>query len=140
MTIKGLLNRVENLDTNKIAEAAIEATATDLAEVNRERMLDGVRADGSIMPTYSYISQTVYGYPNTPIKLKDTGEFQAAIKVTVDGNVVTTDSTDEKTGMLMDRYGDIFGTYGPYKAAYVSESLRPAFNGGITAAIGLKFK
>lgn len=140
MTIVGLYNRVKAVDTDKVINDAFQNSKSDLEDINRERMNDGVRADGSIMPNYSYISQKVYGYPNSPIKLLATGAFQRAIKVEVNAAIVKTDSTDEKSPMLKARYGEeIFGTGGDYKKQFLDESLRPNFNKEISAATGLKF-
>ena len=140
MTIAGLYRKMEALNTEKVITDAFDETLPDLVNINRERMTDGVRADGSIMPFYSKTSQAVFGYPNTPIKLKATGAFQAAIEVKRSGNVLTTDSTDEKNGMLEGRYGkEIFGTGGSYKKQYIDENLGVAFRKNITTTTGLKF-
>lgn len=140
MTIKGLLKKVESMDTSAVIDTAFDKTLSDLEDINRERMLDGVRSDGSIMPNYSKVSVEVFGYPPGPIKLKDTGAFQEAIKVVRSGNVLSTDSTDQKSGMLQGRYGKkIFGTGGSYKKQYLDENLRPALHREITAVTGLKF-
>lgn len=140
MTIIGLSKRIDKLNTDLVIEKSFDATAEDLAQVNRERMLDGKKADGSDMPNYSFVSQTVYGYPDAPIKLKDTGDFQRSIVVTLIGNELVTESTDEKNEMLLERYGeDIFGTYGVYKRDYLENSLRPELNKQITEVTGLKF-
>lgn len=116
-----------------------EATKVQMAELNRERMLDGVRADGSIMPNYSYISRVVYGYPDEPIKLKKTGAFQAAIEVKIEGGTINTDSTDEKSEKLKRRYGEeIFGLGGDYKREYNKKHLRPAIVQAVKKRLGLK--
>lgn len=139
-TILSLLKKVQALDTDKVINEAFEKTTGALEDINRERMLDGVRSDGSIMPNYSFISQTVYGYPNEPIKLKATGAFQRSIIVKVQGNSIIQESTDKKNDMLVERYGEeIFGTGGDYKKEYQDEHLRPELNRGITQATGLKF-
>lgn len=138
-TIAALLEKMQNLNIEDVINTTFDDTAKDLAAINRERMLDGVRADGSVMPYYSKTSQEVYGYPNAPIMLKDTGDFQAAIEVSRQGSILSTDSTDWKTQMLQDRYGLIFGTYGDYKTQYLEDNYRPVFNQKVTSAIGLKF-
>lgn len=142
MNITKLYGKIKTLNTDRIIGQALRQTAHDLEDVNRERMLDGVLKDGSVLPHYSYISQTVYGYPDIPIALKATGAFQAAIKVQVNDGVIRTQSTDSKSSMLEARYGSangtsIFGTSGPYKAQYINENLRPAFMAGIHKVTGL---
>ncbi len=139
-TFSSILQKASAFDAGKVSAAAIRLTQDDLAEANRQRMLEGYRSDGSEMPFYSYISQTVYGYPNTRIRLRATGEFQDRIVVSVDRSrgVVKQTSIDYKTDMLVERYGEkIFGTFGVYQQAYVSESLRPAFVSLAKAELGL---
>lgn len=139
MTIYGLIEKVKGVDVEKVIETAFDSTALALADINRERMLDGVKADGSIMPFYSPVSQSKFGYPNEAIKLKATGAFQTAISVTRQGESIITDSTDEKSAMLKERYGEqIFGTGGSYKQQYIEESLQPSFIAEIREATGLK--
>ncbi len=145
MTPKGLYDKIAAMNINEIIDKAFDVTADNLADINRERMNDGLRADGTEQPHYSYISQKVYGYPDEPIKLKATGAFQAGIEVKRDGNVIHTSSTDPKTKKLEKKYGEaygtsIFGTSGDYKKQYLADHLRPALHKGITAATGLKFK
>lgn len=90
-------------------------------------MLEGLRADGSSMPFYSKTSVEVFGYPPGPIRLKNTGEFQAAIKVEVGFNSIKTSSIDPKTEMLEKKYGtEIFGLDTEGKSEYVAD-LRPVF-------------
>lgn len=142
MTIGKLYNKIKTLNIDKVINQALRNTADDLEDVNRERMSDGVLADGQVLPHYSYISQTVYGYPDIPIAQKATGAFQAAIKVTVNSGVIKTDSTDSKAAMLEAKYGkanntSVFGTSGEYKKQYIKESLRPEFRNRLKAVTGL---
>lgn len=139
-TILNLLKKVEAIDTDRICIDAITEVIDVIPVKNRERMNEGIRADGTVMPNYSYISQKVYGYPNEPIKLKATGAFQGAIKTIISGSTITTDSTDYKSEMLQNRYGkEIFGLDKTTKQEFVSESLRPAFKNKMESSIGLKF-
>jgi hypothetical protein len=73
-------------------------------------MLSGRLQDGQVLPNYSKISQEVYGYPDIPIALKDTGAFQAGIFVEIQGDKILTDSTDGKTDMLEEKYGKLNGS------------------------------
>ena len=77
-----------------IISLSISKTKSDLEDINRERMLSGRLRDGQVLPHYSEISQSVYGYPNIPIALKDTGAFQEAIFVEVQGDKILTDSRE----------------------------------------------
>jgi len=123
---------------------AFEQSADDLAQINRERMLDGQDANGRPMPDYSPVSVKVYGYPPGPIRLKATGDFQAETKVEIRNDVVNTFSTNWKNDMLFERYKklghNIFGTYGPYKKEFNSQYLGPRVREKISNLLQLKFK
>lgn len=99
-------------------------------------MLSGKRADGTTMPPYSYNSVIIYGKDPGPIKLFDTGDFQQNIFIEVQGNSIFTKSRDSKNDMLVREYGDIFGTYGPFKSEYLSV-LQPVLTSEFKKAIGL---
>jgi len=63
--------------------------------LNTEKQLHfGLLSDGTILPNYSETSQNVYGRPNRPIMLKDTGEFWKSFEVTLteDGFEIDGDS------------------------------------------------
>jgi len=140
MTIVSLHKNLTNLGTDKLITEAVLQSADDLAQINRDRMLDGQDAKGRPMPDYSPVSVKVYGYPPGPIRLKATGAFQAAVKVEVRNDVVSTVSTDSKSEMLQKRYGNIFGTYGPYKKEFNSQFLGPRVREKISNLLQLKFK
>ena len=92
VTVSALLSKYERLNVAEQAAGAVTETTEEIEKLNREWMLSGVRADGSIMPDYSPISVSVYGYPPGPIRLKATGAFQFAIKAKVEGVNIITDS------------------------------------------------
>ena len=115
-SINDLLKRLQVLNIPEESRQALIANKPLIIELNRERMLEGRKTNGKFLPNYSKISQEVYGYPNTPIKLKATGAFQQAITVDVGINIIKTTSTDSKTTMLTKRYGeDVFGLGQPDK-------------------------
>ena len=135
VTVAALLAKYERLNVEEQAVKAVTETTPTIEDLNRERMLSGVRADGSIMPDYSPISVSVYGYPPGPIRLKATGDFQRAIKAKVEGANIITDSSDEKSIMLQKRYGnEIFGLDKEAKKEYIA-ILQPVFVGNIKKAL-----
>lgn len=128
------------MNIQTVINTALDSTLDELADINRDRMLDGVKANGVKMPDYSARSVTEFGKQPGPIRLFDTGDFQQNIKVNRSGNVILTESLDPKNDMLVLRYGsEIFGTFGKYKSKYLDIDLRPEFKKRITAATGLKF-
>ncbi len=125
------------MDEDKIINQSLIDTKPQLIAINKERMLDGIRADGSEMPFYSYVSQTVYGYPNSRIMLRATGAFQDGIFVEISQGNIITDSRDSKSAMLKARYGGaIFGTGGDYRQEYIDKALRPTRDMYVRRALG----
>lgn len=140
-SIFGLLNRIEAVDTDKIAEEAMQESAEKLADLNAEQINTGLKADGSTMPDYSFRSVFQYGKQPGPIKLRDKGDWQAGLYVKVEGSAVVFGSTDPKDDMLRQRYGDeIEGLSEKYKAEGILEAVQPAFTAKMEAATGLKMK
>lgn len=130
--------RIEQLDTDQIAEEAIRDSAEAMADLNAEQINSGMKADGSQMPDYSFRSVFQYGKPPGPIRLRDKGNWQAGLRVTVVGDNVVFDSTDSKDRMLRDRYGDaIEGLSDKYGNEAVREAINPAFIKRIKEATGL---
>ena len=53
--------------------------------LNTEKQLQfGLRSDDTVLPNYSRTSIDVYGKPDAPIMLKDTGEFWRSFEVILD--------------------------------------------------------
>jgi len=145
MTILGLLNKFETLDTDVVITQAMQATEQDLAEANRDQLFNGFDRDGKRLNRYR---SDVYarkknsrnplpGYGNPD--LRNTGAFYQGIRVTVNGNTVEVGSSDDKEEQLQVKYGNIFGLGGPFKDGYLDQNLGPAIRQKITAATGLKF-
>ena len=126
-TINTIRARIKAISIPEESEIAILKTKGVVEDLNRDRMNKGKRADGSIMPFYSQRSVNEFGKTPGPIKLLDTGSFQAKIFVHVDSTSIITDSSDSKSEMLQTNYGEaIFGLDKEGKKEYVQE-LRPVF-------------
>lgn len=140
-SIFGLLNRIEAIDTDKIAEEAVQESAGLMADLNAEQINTGLKADGSEMPDYSFRSVFQYGKPAGPIRLRDKGDWQTGLYVKVEGSTVEFASSDPKDQMLRQRYGeDIEGLSEKYKAEAIREGVQPAFTAKMEAATGLTMK
>lgn len=136
-TINTIRARLKALNVNEESRSAIEETKGEIADLNRERMLSGRRADGSLLPFYSKISVEVYGYPPGPWRLKNTGSFQEKINIKVTPLSFITDSADDKSEMLKKKAGEgIFGLDKEGKKEYVKD-LRPVFVKNIRAKLSL---
>lgn len=102
------LRNVDILD--KVVDASIKFA---MAELNRDQLMEGERADGLSLPDYSPTSVNIYGKAPGPIKLLDTGAFHDSIIVIAADNAYRFLSSplkrDEITGRitnLKEKYGD----------------------------------
>lgn len=88
----------------------VKESFDDISSFVEDRMIDqldkGLKGDGTFQPNYSPVSIQVYGKPDAPIKLYDTGDFYKGIisKAVIDG--VDINSTDSKRNMLIRDYGE----------------------------------
>lgn len=145
MTIAGLYEKVQQLNTDRVIEQAFDDTSKQFAEANRDQMNDGIGRDGQKIgkyqnPAYARRKASLNpkpGYGNVDLRL--TGAFQREIIVTANGDKVLTGSLDPKSPQLEAKYPNAFGLGGPYKAGYLANSLGPEIRRGITSVIGLTF-
>lgn len=104
-SILELRRKIDDLDINQVSVDAITKTDAIAADIQVKQQLNGVDAKGKEMPYYSPVSVEVFGKPEGPIKLRDTGAFQRGIYVKAMGDKITISSTDDKTKMLEERFG-----------------------------------
>jgi hypothetical protein len=122
-----ILKKLQSIDVSLSAQVAIEYTAPQYTQLQREQLFQGLTSTGRYLPDYSFRSVFQYGKPPGPIKLFDTGDFYRGILVDVRQDIFITESADEKSTMLQNRYGrDILGLGNPAKVEYVA-ILRPVF-------------
>jgi len=103
-------------------------------DLNIENLGEGLKSTGEGLGFYKPFTMKLSeenGRPKTQleINLKDTGDFWNRFYTDVIDNMLIFDSSDEKTNMLMNRYGkDIFGLpekYKPEVSKRFSEILLP---------------
>lgn len=116
-TIEEVTFNVMKLDLTKEAMRAVVTHKEDIADLNREQLMDGLTIEGKkIAPEYrspSYARRKNrknpapgYGIPD----LYNTGRFQEGIKVSVlDNEQFDQNSTDSKNAMLKKKYPKILG-------------------------------
>jgi hypothetical protein len=130
-TILEMLKRLEVINMMEVAAEAIESTKEDLKEWQKEQLFAGYINDGKTKITPPYKASTRRtkarkGQPYDRVTLRDTGAFYEGIFIDVRNSTFVTDSTDEKSSILQDKYGSkIFGIGGVFKVGYIQE-LRPA--------------
>lgn len=117
---------ISNFD-NIILEAAMESKET-IADLQVEQLEEGKTEKGTnIIPEYqseSYASaKKAIGAkpPKFTPDLKLTGDFHRGIYAKLEKNYIVTDSTDDKTGMLTEKYPDIWGLSDQKQAQFNKE-------------------
>lgn len=159
MTIKGLYNKVQQLNTDKIIDKVFEENTDALNEKNNEQLLAGKNSLGeNITPSYlddpyfkSRASAQRYSdykdsitpnsnrAPGTP-NLYITGKYHKSRKVSISGDKIIYSSDFIETEIEL-KYGDtINGLGGEFKTDFLENNIRPAINKEITSVIGLQFK
>lgn len=83
-----LIKALARLNEPEMWRAVLDyAILVKIAEMNREQLSRGERADGSELPPYSDTSKFVYGKEGN-IKLFDTGAFYESIEAVIVGDVI----------------------------------------------------
>jgi hypothetical protein len=94
----------------KIIKTAFEGLAPMVEDLNLANLAQGLRADGTQLPDYSYASVHVFGKRPGPMTMHNHGDFWKGIKMTVNDDSIDIEGTDMKTDMLQLTYGqDIIG-------------------------------
>lgn len=136
--IKELKKKLYQLRDTKLKEFIREAIIEKrdyIAELNRDQLWQGKKADGSEMPEYKPNSKQ----PNAPgkIVLFDTGDFHEGIEAQIEANILDVVGTDEKTSMLVNIYGEILGlNEGSLKA--LKEEVKPIIEQKIARYLKIK--
>ena len=134
-----LIENLNNLDIEKVVKQSISITAPTIAQLNREQLKSGKRADNSNMPNYSKSSVNLFGKPAGPIMLYETGAFHDSITVQVKGDEVLTTAKDLYN--LSDKYTDeIYGLADQQKEIYNENVFYPELATEIEKETGLKFQ
>ena len=104
---------------------AIKNTSTDLEDVQRDQMQVGENAEGKIIgklrsADYAKRKKAKGGIAKLGlVDLKNTGDFYDAIFAKVESKFIEISSSDYKTNLLENKYGEIiFGLNDDYKKIY----------------------
>jgi hypothetical protein len=160
MTIRGLYNRLQQVDIDKIALETMEGTEEEIRQYNLQQLLDGKTNKGTdITPTYledpffktqaqaqaysdwkdriSPRSNRRKGVPNLYIN----GYYHSTRQVLIVGDkIIYRSSFGEIFTDIDQKYKDLDGLDPESRAKYIPEVLRPAFRHLIEQATGLKMK
>jgi len=126
-----ILKKLESIDVTEAARVSITNTKDYAVAQQKLQLFQGIGADDlKIIPSYSKKTIAIKitkGQPIDRVTLRDTGAFYQGIRIDVVGEVIRTDSVDEKSQDLQGRYGgEIFGMGTNYRTRYV-KILLPEF-------------
>jgi hypothetical protein len=160
MTIRGLYNRLQTVDPDKIARETIEGTEEEIRQYNLQQLLDGKTNQGTdIRPTYledpffkTQAQAQAYsdwkdrisprgnrrqGVPNLYIN----GYYHSTREVKIEGDkIIYRSAFGEIFTDIDEKYKNIDGLSPDSRRKYIPFVLRPAFKHLIEAATGLKMK
>lgn len=159
MTIRGLYNRIQAVDIDKIARETLEGTEEEIRQYNLSQLIDGKTNQGvDISPTYfedpyfktqaeaqaysdwkdriSPRSKRRKGVPNLFIN----GYFHSTIKVEIQGDSIKYNSSFSDAPDIESTFKNIYGLNPDSRKKFIPFVLRPVFNHLIQAATGLKMK
>lgn len=115
-TVFDMLKDAESVNLGLELEISMSDTAEDFVRIQREQMSDGERRDGepifNVRTGSEFYSPSYAKYKgkNSPIDLKDMGDFQDGIFTTPEKGGLKVDSDDSKSSKLKENYGqEIFG-------------------------------
>lgn len=136
-----LIENLDKLNVEKVVKQSISATSQIIAQLNREQLKSGKRADNSTMPNYSDASVNLFGKPAGPIMLFDTGAFHASITVQIKGDEVITTGKDLYNLSDPKKYTDeIYGLADVQQEIYNENVFYPELATEIENETGLNFK
>ena len=138
-TVVDLHECINDINVHRDAKSAIGRTSDEIAQLNTEQLMQGTRADGEEMPWYSQVSVEVFGKPDGPIRLFDTGAFHSSFTIDVGGEETEVLATDLYN--LEERYGEeIYGLTDKNQEYYNQEVFFPEFAKSIEGITGLKIQ
>jgi len=159
MTIRGLYNRLQQVDVDKIAQETMEGSEEELRQYNLQQLLDGKTNDGSdIHPTYledpffptladaqaysdwkdkiSPPSNRKKGVPNLYIN----GWYHRTRKVEIQGDKIIYSSSYGDEHGFDEKYKNLNGLNPDSRSKFIPFVLRPVFKHLIENATSLKMK
>lgn len=110
--LQDMANRLKSIDMLRIFDNILTGHLSQIEEMNREQLMQGIRSDGSSMPSHSksemteiYLDQKiergVYDQSIYPaMNFYDTGAFQKGIKAEVNLFEIEIESKDSKADEL----------------------------------------
>jgi hypothetical protein len=112
--VRELALRLKNLNFRQLVVETLIENEEHIVDLNTQQLFQGERADGTVLPDYSWVSVNFYNKPEGPIRLYDTGDFYGGFKLGSKSGKAEFPlyiiSTDKKSNELQTKYGnEIFG-------------------------------
>lgn len=125
---------MEELTLQSIRDNEQQAT-----NANTDQLFSGVDSLGFELPPYSKRSVQVFGKPEGPIRLFDTGNFYRGFFIKAKQFPIEIDSTDSKTNKLVVNFGlDIFGLTKANLEDFSRSYVLPTLQEKIRSFLGLR--
>lgn len=126
-----ILKKLESINVLEAARISITNTKDYAIAQQKLQLFQGIGADDlKIIPSYTKKTIAIKirkGQPVDRVTLRDTGAFYGGIRIDVVGEVIRTDSIDDKSQDLQLKYGEeIFGAGANYRTRYI-KILLPEF-------------
>jgi len=132
-SINDIRRKLANIDVTGAAVEAIELSEPEILREQRIQLLEGKKANGQPIGKYRSLKYAakkaqqnpLAGFGNVDLNL--TGAFQSAVFLSVTSTSFIFESPDEKTAMLIGKYGDPFGLSYASRVIVINERLRKEF-------------
>ena len=132
-SINDIRRKLSQVNVTDAAVQAIELSEPEILREQRHQLLEGKKANGTPIGKYRSLKYAakkaaqnpLAGFGNVDLNL--TGAFQSAVFLSVTSTTFIFESPDEKTAMLIGKYGDPFGLSPESRAIVINERLRKEF-------------
>lgn len=118
------------LPVSQLLKQVVQDFDQEITELNKSQLRSGKRKDNTSLGTYRPFTieeRLKRGLQVSFVDLRFTGAFQDNMKLVIKGNTFDFTSTDKKTDMLADKYGDlIFGLTQENKERFMREHGKEA--------------
>lgn len=113
----------------EIVEKSIKKNEAEAIDLNTDQLYSGIDSLGNSLGTYTEFTKRqkrAKGQPSDRVTLKDEGDFYDGFNIRSKKFPFILDSSDSKTDMLADKYGDdIFGLTPKNTKEYAREIVLP---------------
>lgn len=116
--------RIKDIPFEKILRELLEERKIQIVDLNTLQLEKGLRADGVDLGVYK---QFAYKQRFRPVDLKDTGDFHKSIQAKINSHSLEITSSDRKTDMLQDKYGDEILGLSEEAKQYIIDDIRQEF-------------